>query len=162
MTSTGFTSSNLCMDLLLRSLQTILSLATMSFRSCCRSLKNSFNFFFGTWGVGKTSYNKLKPDLLSMAVRADASTTILLCKRKGRPRIIGAQRPRATIARMDLDDQRAERSCNCSVMYLENEISTFCPLFSIASSAEKGFRSGLRRRPSLFTYDSRIKTEEEP
>ena len=80
-------------------------------------------------------------------------------KRNGRPRIIGAQRPRAIIARTDLEDQRAEGLCNCSVTYSENEISTFCPFFSIASSAEKGFRSGLQRRPSLFTYDSRIKSQ---
>jgi hypothetical protein len=47
-------------------------------------------------------------------------------------------------------------------MHLVNCISTFCPLFSIASSAEKGLGSFQGQRPILFTKELHIKTAEEP
>src|SRR6202044_3165501 len=43
-----------------------------------------------------------------------------------------------------------------------NLISTFCPFFSIASSAVYGSCRHLRRRQSLVTYSSLIKAAEEP
>jgi hypothetical protein len=46
----------------------------------------------------------LKLHFLSMTVRADASTTMSLCTRKGRPRIIGAHNPGAMIARTIFED----------------------------------------------------------
>jgi hypothetical protein len=83
------------------------------------SLKNCFNFIFGTGTTGVTGFNKSKPDFLSTVVQAEMSTTILLCDRNGSPRIIGAHWPGAMMAHTDLEDQRAEGSCNCSLMYLE-------------------------------------------
>jgi hypothetical protein len=49
---------------------------------------------------------------------------------------MGAHKPGAMIARTDFKDQNEDRSCNCNLMYSEKMISIFCPLFSIASSAE--------------------------
>lgn len=74
---------------------------------------------------------------------------------------MGAQRPGTMITCTDLEDQNAEGLCNCNLMYSENLIFTFCPLFSIASSTEYGSGRCLRHRRSLVTCSSLIKTVED-
>src|ERR1700719_602957 len=161
--STGFTDSNLNCVCRKRSWHTIFNSATISFLSCFSSLKKSLSFCFGGFGGrGGTGCNKSKLQFLSMAVRADASTTILLCAKNGRPRIMGEQSPGAMIARMVLDDQYKEGSWSCNLTYSENFTSTFCPFFSIASSAVYGSRRRLRRRQSFVANSGLIKAAEEP
>src|ERR1700691_3309206 len=105
---------------------------------------------------------KSKLLFLSMAVHADASTTMLLCAKNGRPRIIGEQSLSTMIVQMDFEDQYKGGLWSCTLTYSENLISTFCPFFSIASSAVYGSCRHLRRRQSLVTYSSLIKAAEEP
>jgi hypothetical protein len=50
------------------------------------------------------------PDILSMTVQAAWSMTILLCERKGRPEITGAQRDRAIIAHTVFEVHKLEVS----------------------------------------------------
>src|ERR1700691_862713 len=114
--------------------------ATISFLSCCNSLKNYLSFFFTRCRGGGFGCNKSKLHFLSMAVHAEASTTILLCDKKGRLRIIGEHSPGATIAGIVFEDQYEEESCNCNFTYSENSNWDFCPFFSMASSAIYGLR----------------------
>ena len=65
-------------------------------------------------------FNKSKPNFFSMAVHAEASTTILLCVRKGSLSITRVQIPGAMIAWTDVEDQSADGSCNCNLMYSVN------------------------------------------
>src|SRR5882762_5924769 len=161
--STGLIDSNWNRVCCRRSWHTIFNSTITSFLSCCSSLKNFLSFCFGGFGGrGATGCNKSKLQFLSMTVRSDASTTILLCAKNGRPRIMGEQSPGAMIAWMVLDDQYKEGSWSCNLTYSENLTSTFCPFFSIASSAVYGLCRRLRRRQSFVTNSGLIKAAEEP
>src|SRR5882762_7648064 len=160
--STGLTDSNLNCVCRRWSWHTIFNSAIISFLSCCSSLKKSLSFCFeGFGGRGATGCNKSKLQFLSMTVHSDVSTTISLCAKNGRPRIMGEQSPGAMIAWMVLDDQYKEGSWSCNLTYSENLTLTFCLFFSIASSAVYGSCRRLRQRQSLVMNSGLIKAVEE-
>ena len=66
---------------------------------------------------GATGFNKSKPQVLSMTVCAEVLTTILLQIGKGRPKIIGAQRPGTMIACTNLEIRTTNhtRSIGCDI-----------------------------------------------
>ena len=134
--SMDITFSNLYLVCCHMSLQPMFNSSTMNFRSSCNSLKNFHSFCLGgDGGGGGKGCNRLKLHFLSLTVRAAASTTISLCTRNSSPRIIGAHKPKAIITRTDFEDQKEEGSCTFILMYLEKSMLTFCPSFSIVSSA---------------------------
>src|ERR1700730_14797542 len=82
-----------------RSTHTIFSSASITARSSFRLRKNCFSFCLtGLGGGGRVWFSKSNPESLSIAVLVSWSITILLCFKKGKPNITGAQREEAMTA----------------------------------------------------------------